>query len=41
MIFKITTEKGTEIELEENTEVTIQIGDKEYIILIKEKHGNI
>ena len=37
MKFIITTPKGTEIELEENTEIVIQIGDKKYIILIKEK----
>jgi len=35
MKFIIKTEKGTEIELEENTEIDISIDDKHYLISIK------
>ncbi|MBU2249784.1 MAG: hypothetical protein KKD77_23760 [Gammaproteobacteria bacterium] len=34
MKFKITTEKGSEIEMEENTEIVIELDNAEYIINI-------
>ena len=37
MRFTIKTEKGTIIEMESNTEITVMIGDKRYIISITEE----
>lgn len=39
MKFIIKTEKGTEIEMESNTEVVVSIDDKEFTISINEKEN--
>lgn len=40
MKFKITTEKGTIIEMESGQEIVVELDDKEFIISIQE-NGNI